>query len=153
MCDRLALSPTGRQRYVVQDCGHETPCWVWQMAVAPNGYGLLWVDGVGTGAHQFFYERLVGDIPTGAVLDHKCRNRRCVNPDHLETVTQAENVRRGRLAKLTQADVDQIRALITAGGANTQIARSFSVSRRCISDIRTGRRWATPGGVVHAAAA
>lgn len=89
----------------------------------------------------------------GAVLDHLCRVRNCVNPAHLEPVTQAENVRRSPLAKLTDADVAEIRGLI-ADGALTQpeIGARFGVSRGAISDIKRGRRWAAPGGAVaHAA--
>jgi len=49
-------------------------------------------------AHRFSYELLVGPIPDGLELDHLCRNKLCVNPDHLEPVTHAENRRRARLA-------------------------------------------------------
>jgi hypothetical protein len=49
--------------------------------------------------HRFAYELLVGPIPAGLVLDHLCRNRLCVNPNHLEPVTNSENPRRGRVAR------------------------------------------------------
>lgn len=75
-------------------------CWVWTGAVCPTtGYGT-----VGTSsAHQRSWELLVGPVPDGLVLDHLCRVRHCVNPDHLEPVTQRENVRRGIAARAMEA--------------------------------------------------
>lgn len=72
------------------------PCWIWKAAKDGNGYGLFRVDkGHIHRAHRFAYEFLVGPIPDGLVLDHLCRNQACVNPDHLEPVTNDENCRRG----------------------------------------------------------
>lgn len=74
-------------------------CWLWTATKVSDGYGqfLLTVDGVQRGrpAHRHAYELLVGPIPDGHQLDHLCRVRACVNPDHLEPVTQRENVLRG----------------------------------------------------------
>lgn len=73
-------------------------CWEWTGTLDAYGYGQITKGGRGTGlaqAHRVIYEALVGPIPTGLVLDHLCRNRRCVRPLHLEPVTLAENKRRG----------------------------------------------------------
>jgi len=87
--------PLKTERYRVEDRGYETPCWIWQLGQFPNGYGQVGVDGRKMGAHRFYYEREKGPIPEGLEPDHLCRNRDCVNPDHLEPVTHSENVRRG----------------------------------------------------------
>lgn len=69
-------------------------CWRWIGAVKSNGYGNFW-DGRYWNAHRWAYEALVGPIPAGLTIDHLCRNRQCVNPDHLEPVTMAVNLERG----------------------------------------------------------
>ena len=72
-------------------------CWNWTAARFKSGYGAFRIggrDGATVYAHRFSYELLAGPIPEGLPIDHLCRNVRCVNPDHLEPVTQAENTRR-----------------------------------------------------------
>jgi hypothetical protein len=70
-------------------------CWMWTGLVLPCGYGRLSVDGKQVYAHRYSYEQTVGPIPEGLELDHLCRVRACVNPNHLEPVTRRENIRRG----------------------------------------------------------
>lgn len=67
-------------------------CWLWTAACNPKGYGKFRATGT---AHRIAYIDLVGPIPEGMELDHLCRVRNCVNPDHLEPVTSAENTLRG----------------------------------------------------------
>ena len=74
------------------------PCWLWTGALSSSGYGSVWDRGSSRQAHLVVYELLVrgGKRLRGKrrELDHRCRNRRCVNPAHLEPVTRGENNRR-----------------------------------------------------------
>lgn len=70
-------------------------CWLWAGALDRHGYGATFYDGRVQRAHRAVYMELVGEIPQGLVLDHLCRTPACVRPDHLEPVTDAENLRRG----------------------------------------------------------
>jgi hypothetical protein len=72
----------------------EGDCWIWTGAIGTHGYGVFRVDGKAVTAHRYSYESLVGKIADGLTIDHLCRNRPCLNPDHLEAVTQMENNRR-----------------------------------------------------------
>lgn len=70
-------------------------CWVWVGARNPKGYGRVFANGKMEQAHRVVYELLVGPIPVGLTLDHHCRLRCCVNPGHVEPVSNKENLRRG----------------------------------------------------------
>lgn len=70
-------------------------CWEWQGTRNTESYGRLQVNGRTKAAHRFGYEIVVGPIPPGLVIDHLCRNTSCVNPDHLEPVTNKVNILRG----------------------------------------------------------
>jgi hypothetical protein len=83
--------------------GDEDECWSWQSTQTNKGYGEFWLDGGNVGAHRVAYELLVGPIAEGFVIDHLCRNRLCVNPAHLEPVTEEENVRRGDFGSAANA--------------------------------------------------
>jgi hypothetical protein len=70
-------------------------CWLWVGTVVKSGYGHIRCGDKVRGAHVVSYEHFVGPVPEGLHLDHLCRVRCCVNPQHLEAVTCKENIRRG----------------------------------------------------------
>jgi hypothetical protein len=71
-----------------------TDCVLYTGTQHPNGYCYVSINSVATKVHRYVYEQLVGPIPTDLALDHLCGVKCCVNPDHLEPVTFAENTRR-----------------------------------------------------------
>lgn len=79
-------------------------CWLWTGGTTTAGYGVYSVvKGEMTTAHRIVYELLVGPIPEGMQLDHLCRVRRCVRPEHLEPVTPLVNTRRALPYRLSAA--------------------------------------------------
>jgi hypothetical protein len=70
-------------------------CHMWMGPFHGNGYGLFQLDGRPHPAHRIAYTIAHGYVPSGLVIDHLCANKWCVNPSHLEAVTNGENVRRG----------------------------------------------------------
>ena len=80
----------------------ENECWVWQKNLNKKKYGLIIKIDKISYAHRVYYEKYKGKIPEGLVIDHLCKNKSCVNPDHLEAVTQGENTRRALAGKKRQ---------------------------------------------------
>lgn len=81
----------------------EGDCWLWT-AYTTGGYGRFRANRQNWAAHRLAYEELVAPIPNGLVLDHLCRNRTCINPDHLDPVTPGVNVLRGETFVRTNAE-------------------------------------------------
>lgn len=70
-------------------------CWLWLASCNKYGYGAFRKNGKYIGAHVFAYELFNGKIEGDLCIDHLCKNRKCVNPSHMELVTRGENTRRG----------------------------------------------------------
>lgn len=130
--------------YVVRDMGYATPCHISLWGVQANGYSRFKVNGRSVYAHVLAWEEANGPVPNGLELDHLCRVHPCRNPDHLEPVTHAENMRRSANAILT---MDQARAIRALSGAvrRADLAVHFGVSKATIDKIATGDLWREGG--------
>lgn len=124
--------------YIEEDRGYETPCWIWQRTLNNKGYGICRRDGRWFAAHRWFYEQRLGPIPSGVELDHLCRVPACVNPDHLEPVSHAINIQRGKNAKLNAALVKQIRL---SPRSALELAEIYGVHSSTIDNIRARKTW------------
>lgn len=90
----LVAPPTLAERLAAGHAVDDAGCWIWQGAPGKNGYGRMSIGDRLQYVHRLSYEHHVGPIPDGLTIDHLCRVRMCINPEHLEPVTFAENTRR-----------------------------------------------------------
>lgn len=72
-------------------------CWIWQASLDSKGYAQFTYKGKNKRGHRVAFELMKGGLIGGMDLDHLCRNRACVKPEHLEQVTRSTNLRRGEL--------------------------------------------------------
>lgn len=124
----------------------ENGCWRWTASFRTNGYGQFGLRGNDhRPAHRLAYETLVAAVPSELVMDHLCRNVWCVNPTHLEPVTQAVNSNRGLNRKVS----DEVAQLILAarpvgpkrapvGSGCHQVARRYGTSQTTVLRIWQG---------------
>jgi hypothetical protein len=150
-------NPTFSEKFwgKVIDVGSEG-CWEWIGSIVAFGYGSSWNPRLERSqpAHRVAWELTHGPIPDGIEVRHRCDNPPCVNPDHLELGTHAENMadmyQRNRAAlgerlpqsKLTEPEVRAVRRIHATGGfTNAQIAEWFDVSATAIWYVVNGKTW------------
>lgn len=143
--------------------GGPDSCWTWKGSLNRTGYGQLGIRGRSSLAHRIAYEELVGPIPEGLFVCHRCDNPPCVNPAHLFVGTAADNmadmVAKGRsslkrnerspMTRLTNQQVAEMRRRRIAGETCDRLAAAFGVSRSHVSSVTRGeKRPANPGEVI-----
>ena len=106
-------------------------CWLWTSAINWGGYAKFRIGKRDVYAHRWAYEHIVGPIPEGMDLDHLCRVRRCVRPDHLEPVTHQENVLRGEGIAARQAQKTHCPKGHEYTPENTRTYRGHRYCRTC----------------------
>lgn len=134
--------------------GDPNECWLWKGTQGPRGYGTFKFHDKRYMVHRVSYELRHGPIPKGMLVLHKCDVRLCWNPAHLfvgdNTANVADMIAKGRQArgersggaKLTQADIVEIRRLRRQGITYKRIAALFGVSPSTTHDIVSRKRWA-----------
>lgn len=97
----------------------QSGCWDWQGRVSgKRSYPQISVGGVQTMVHRITYEELVRPLEPGETIDHLCRNRMCVNPEHLEAVSLRDNVKRMHAYRSLQKEIDRLHKFIYSIGYN-----------------------------------
>ena len=117
-------------------------CWLWKGAISADGYGNIMTGHRGKclRAHRVAYELLVGPIPSGLTLDHLCRNRACVNPRHLEAVTNKENILRGEASAAVNARKESCKRGHLLSGANLYVQPNGQRECRTCKAMRDSTR-------------
>lgn len=126
----------------------ETGCWEFNGGRTGRGYGAVTLKGKQESAHRIAHELWVGPIPEGHMVRHKCDNRPCINPEHLETGTHEDNVldmvlrERCSRNKLTGVEVVEMRRLYHEEKQPYNVlAERFNVTAPAVINIIAMRRW------------
>jgi hypothetical protein len=120
----------------VNGYGPDATCWLWGGRVDDFGYGHFKVSGHSLKAHRVAWTLRRGDIPVGMTLDHLCRNPRCVNPSHLQVVTNKENILRGESPTAINARLTHCKRGHLLAGENIRVHHGHRQCLLCVKELR-----------------
>lgn len=122
-------------------------CWVWIGTLTSKGYGRFHIHSKRYRAHRWSYERFVGPLEEGMTIDHLCKRKSCVNPEHLEQVTNSVNIQRYHADNsLIWQSIDWENGKCTNGHSLSIVGfidrkkKNGSVSRECVQCRRNQHR-------------
>jgi hypothetical protein len=108
-------------------------CWEWTAYRQPTGYGVMWNGFRSEQAHRISYRMYCGEIPADREIDHKCHNRACVNPEHLQLITHRENIRLSETVMGINARKDVCMRGHPLEGTNLRITvNGYRACRACV---------------------
>lgn len=150
----LKRSMSAKERLAAKSVVKENGCIEFTGYLSTHGYGEIAFNGKKYGAHKLSYIAHIGPVKKGEVVCHRCDNPACINPDHLFTGTQAENLidamRKGRmvapnprgerhgLSKLTEKDIPKI---LQDARPQREIAKEYGVAQSTIKNVKLRRTW------------
>lgn len=125
--------------YIVDE---NTGCWLWQWSKSKKGYGRMRdANGRNRVAHRVYYEERFGPVDAHCQIDHLCKNASCVNPDHMEAVSAAENVRRTSVAVINVHIARKVKEMLGDGVCQADVSRALGISYAIVHQIKNGRTW------------
>jgi hypothetical protein len=132
----LSKRTTGTPLMNTFDKKGDDECWLWTGSIGRSGYGVAHLKNHKTMcAHRYIYQKFKEIIPAGLELDHLCRNKKCVNPNHLEPVTHSENMKRS-----TPYSARGISSLCSKGHILDGIRRQSDGWRYCKTCVKLNKR-------------
>ncbi len=146
-CSRICWADPSHYFWSKVEQGTQEQCWNWLGAVSRYGYGVFSLQGKSIGAHCFAYELLIDGIPDGYDVHHRCNNRLCVNPDHLEALSRRDHIHRGdspsaRNARKTQCPLGHPYDATNTIWKRRTNGQRFRVCRICDNSAQR-HRWAS----------
>lgn len=130
--NQVTINPKQAARFHRSYTIAQTGCWEWAKTLNEDGYGRFWIGKRGVSAHRLAYFLAHGQPPVSADIDHRCRNRKCVNPAHLRPLTRKMNILIGEGMAARNAAKTHCKRNHEFTPANTILRKTGRTCRTCL---------------------